>query len=491
MFDNAVIFSRPEAAATSLGANALDAHRFLDKSVLVVAEPAFVNAPNGALMLDACVRLLPRMCKNVHVQLAGVKSSIAITTQKTVDSLGLSGVQVTMTSADFAAFDAVLVLGSKAVRAGCVVANSNGWLARVTTCGDLGSACDQINPIGAFGSACLACAEVFKCLISVKPERAPAFSGVSFSFLTYRSSNDPGFALPASLTLDILMVGCGAIGSATTYLLTHLPLAGSIDIVDPQVYEPENIGTSIIVGQDDIGREKAATCAALLTARGLAAKPYKKFVRDYARLPHPKSGIVLSGLDSVLARHELQGSLWPDVIIDGGTGAVEAQVFRHIWKSVDACLKCFFVEPPKDALSVAADATGLSRSSLTNQESLLTQDDIDKAAPGMRAWLSTRKGKSVCSIVQEAVANSMSATSLDFAPSAPFVAGLSATMIVAELVKLLAGHDGEFDTCYQCDTLVGPHYGEWQTQLPKANCECQVRRVNIERFRARNRGSDV
>lgn len=485
MIDSALIFSRPAAAATSLGATALDAHRFLDKSVVLIAEPAFVLTRNGALMLDACIRLLPRTCKNVQVQLSGVDSKIVYITRQTVASLGLTGIHVSTSHIGIDSADAVLVLGhSTAPKQGCIVANSNGWVARVNTDGDIDSACDQFNPVGAFGAACLACAEVFKRLVVIKPERAPVFTNVSFSFLTYERSKDPGFALPERFFVDLLLVGGGAIGSATTYLLSQLCLGGSIDIVDPQTYEPENMGTSVIVGQGDIGQSKAYTCASILAAAGVAAIPYKEFVRDYARRPGHKSGIVLSGLDSVPSRHELQGSLWPDIIIDGGTGPVEAQVFRHVFKDRDACLKCFFVEPTADATVIASRATGLSSTSLMNQESVLTQADIDQARPEMREWLAARKGTPVCSIVQEAVAHSMSSATITFAPSAPFVAGLSATMMVAELIKTVAGYAGQFTTSYQCDTLVGPHYGQWQMQLPTANCDCQTRRRNIEKFRS-------
>jgi hypothetical protein len=72
-----------------------------------------------------------------------------------------------------------------------------------------------------------------------------------------------------------------------------------------------------------------------------------------------------------------------------------------------------------------------------------------------------------------------------FSPSVPFVACLSACMVVAELVKFTAGWNTALETRYQLDMLTGPAFGSMIPQNKRQDCECFVRRRNIDIWRQR------
>src|SRR5207249_1920154 len=151
-------------------------------------------------------------------------------------------------------------------------------------------------------------------------------------------------------------------------------------------------------------------------------------------------GVVVGGVDNIDARHEMQ-RLWPDVILDGAIGDLGCQVSRHTWGENTACLMCLFSKPiGESAERVASGATGLSIEQLKDPEKLLSEDQVSAASPEAQAWLRTQIGKPICSIVGEAKARRLSsgAVRAGFAPSVPFVATMSACMVVGELMKLVS-----------------------------------------------------
>jgi hypothetical protein len=120
-------------------------------------------------------------------------------------------------------------------------------------------------------------------------------------------------------------------------------------------------------------------------------------------------------------------------------------------------------------------------------EETLTEDDIRAAPANRREWLRERLGRQICSVVREGVAQQVSEETqhLGFTPSVPFVACLSACMVVAELVKFAAGWSTTLETRYQLDILTGPALGSMVPQNKRQDCECLVRRHNIDIWRQR------
>ena len=103
-------------------------------------------------------------------------------------------------------------------------------------------------------------------------------------------------------------------------------------------------------------------------------------------------------------------------------------------------------------------------------------------------------GRPICSVVQEAIAQQLSAEAqrAGFEPSVPFVACLRASMIAAELVKFQAGWPTPLEPRFQLDVLRGPAFGQFLPQARRSDCVCTTRSQNIEKVRrARRSGSIV
>lgn len=496
---NELAFSRPLASVAALGKDATDSHRFEQKVVLLTGDEDVLALENGRLCFTAATLLLARTCKRGIVQLPAGFSELERTCGDSLAALGAADWEVraghdggTMTAAD-----AVLSVGSRGARPSRPVAhtvvNSQGWLARVSTGPqDLARDCDRSNPIAAVAAACLGTAEVFKTLLALNPERGGLLSATTFSLLTYASGgSDPGPALAADIAIDAALCGAGAIGNGTALILSALPISGRLWIVDRQTFGPENLGTCACIEEADIGSPKAQVLTRFLAARraNLQVIPFVGEIQEWReRLQRggARPQIVLGALDNIDARYDAQ-DLWPDLLIDGAIGDFPCQVSRHPWPEDVGCVRCLFRPATSNsAHQQASRATGLSEARVQDPDSLVTADDVSAAAEGRREWLKVRVGKPICSVVQEGVAQQLSTSNLSssFQPSVPFVACMSAAMMVGELVKHAMGLPSPPSPRFQMDILRGPERGELLPQKRRQDCICVSRRRNIERLRA-------
>jgi hypothetical protein len=193
---------------------------------------------------------------------------------------------------------------------------------------------------------------------------------------------------------------------------------------------------------------------------------------------------LLGGLDNIAARHDLQ-DFWPDKLVDGALGeSFACQVSLWRWKGDGGCLRCQFVEPDFDSIAAVAAATGLSRNRLAEPESLITKDDVDAAPAGLRAALASSVGKPVCSVTSRAMIEQLTGRSARVAPSVPFVAVMSAAMVVGELLKDHLPQSPVLRNRYQFDMLYGPQGGMVLTETRRPNCTCVAATHTLERFRA-------
>ena len=487
--------SRPAAAAARLGDLAQDRHRFWKKRVLLTGEADTLETGNGAVCLDASLRLLTRLCPNVVVALPPECASLREASRAVADRIWFGQpVEFDDAAEPAVGFDAILNIGSR-VRPALpwTAINSNGWLARVSSVRTgLSSQCRQTNPIGALLAASLGAAEVFKRLISLKPERGDLWDGLTFSSWTYEcGGEDPGAALPQRLDLEALLVGAGAIGNGILYLLSSLPLGGQLWVVDRDDFKDENLGTCLLIGPHDLQAAKATFAQAYLVKR-LSVVGYPEKLSTFknrldTEIPYPR--IVLGAVDSIPSRHELQ-DLWPDIIIDGAIGDFSCQVSRHPWGEDLACLRCLFREPSgPSAELVQTRATGLPVEVLRGGEAVLTEDHVQAAREDKRDFLRARLGQRICAVAAEGVAHQLSREQQDptFQPSLPFVACASSAMLVGEVVKRCAGWTTRLDGRFQFDLLVGPQAGKQFPQSRRADCVCVTRAANIAKVQARRR----
>lgn len=492
--------SRPVATAETLGALAPDRHRFVRKRVLLMGDPAMLSTPNGRVMLLSALRLLVRICPNLVVRLDSAPPVLAREAQVEARRIAFGAPVLFDDAAADDTFDAVLTVGGSAAPDGRWTAiSSDGWVVRVDSTGRAGAGRVGLeNPVGAMAAASLGVAEVFKHLIALKPERGEEADGTPFSLFTYQSGDDdPGPALPEVIEFDAAMIGFGAIGNGIGAILRELPLRGILRVVDRQRFGRENLGTCMLLGPAAVGREKAATAKELLEVPELLeVVPLPADVADVTA-QFEREGVpplVLNGLDNRDARREVQ-RLWADLTIDGAIGTFMAQVSVHPGDPAHdaACLRCLN-EPDatgQSAESLAARLTGLASERISDANDVVRDEDVARAPAEMRDALRANVGRTICSVTSAAVATAISAERQadDFEPSVPFVATMSAAMVVGEAIKLLAGFERTLEPRFQFDILVGPSGGIEFPESRHSDCDCTTRRRIIERLRdARRRG---
>jgi molybdopterin/thiamine biosynthesis adenylyltransferase len=509
-----IAYSRPLATAARLGNDAPDHHRFLEKHVVLTGDPTVLATPNGRVMALTALRLLPRLTPHVTVWLPGAPAALVAELTLEGERIAFGGRVLVRANAlpqedVLGQADAVLSVGAGPPSATdsesrddildpiaglaerWTTVSSNGWCAWVAR-GSLPSAIPtaQANPIGAVFAASLGVAEVFKVLIVLRAERGAAADGTPFSLLTYRAGDDdPGPALPDRLKIDALLVGVGAIGNGIVATLAEFTLAGRVVVIDRQFYGPENLGTCILLGPQDIGTEKPAVARRALAQLAPALVVDTRVGNAELLLPdvHPVPAIVLNGLDNRDARRAAQ-RLWADVTIDGAIGDFMCQVSRHPGDPDvnTACLRCIFApEIGPRAEDVAAAASGL-RVVRVNVNDIVREEDVLAAPERHREALRTQVGRPICSVTSEAVAQAISEVEQHkgFEPSVPFVATCSAAMVVGELVKAVMDLPSSLDPRFQFDILHGPAAGLDFPESRHVDCECVQRRSVITTFRA-------
>ncbi len=483
-----LLYSRPQKSAAALGDLAKDRHRFLDKKVLLTGETEVLETANGRDAFLFSLRLLVRICANVSVVLPNGQAALFAEAEQLAAQIAFGKPIEFLPSAIFEEFDAVLSIGTS-VEPGLpwTTINSNGWRARVSS-GDLPPAgeCRSENPIGALACSCLGVGEVFKRLIALVPERGELLNGFSFSLYDLTAdSDDCGPPLPSKIQSDLLIVGGGAIGNGIVALLCRLPMYGAIEIVDRECFGEENLGTCLLIGPVHLNQAKAPALEMILKAAGKQARGFEGPFAEYAATLDGKyPAVVLNGLDNIDVRHEVQRALWPDLIVDGAIGDFGCQVSRHPWKEDVACLLCLFRKPVRSGESIAAEASGLAEERVRQPDELITPADVNAAPEEKKEYLRVRIGKSVCSVVSEAVTQKISQDTQvsGFEPSVPFVAAFSACMVVAQAILHLAGCPRTLDSRFQFDFLQGPARGEHYPEGRRKDCLCQ-RRTNLDRLR--------
>lgn len=488
--DQNLSISRPLAAAATLAHVAQDAGRFHTKRVLLGGDAQLLSTTNGACAFLAALRLLTRICSNVTVSLAPELSPFGDVVAREARRIAFGKPIVLNSGADPREFDAVLLVANRAP-ADCPVTliSSNGWIARVSSTGGLAD--DEVhkfNPIAAWAAASLGVADVFKKLVCLKDSRGPLFDDLSFSLFTYETgTDDPGPEIPHILDLDMLLVGCGAIGNGVIGVIHDFELEGRLVVLDRQVFGEENLGTCVMLDRGFLGRAKT-DIASLVRDRNprLDVTPIEGEVPSALSRLATQPKIVCNGLDNPLARRAVQ-HIWANQTIDGAIGDFMCQVGVHPGdpRSDVACLRCTVPEPNGANWEDAASrASGLAPLRVLNMSDVVNESDVDAAPPRKRDFLRSHIGRKICSVVDAETLASISDTDdKDFAPSVPFVATMSAAMVVGELIRVSLGYPPVLTPRYQFDMLVGPAAGMFFSESRHIDCDCVTRRALIEELR--------
>jgi hypothetical protein len=489
-------WSRVQATADRLQGQASNTAEFLNVTVGLTGALADLSTPNGRRMMHHGLRLLARTTQHVLVVVPDEAEALRRELEAEAIRIAPPGRLRFTTAAALAECAVVLAVGPVAGPADVLIGvSTDGWLVRLRGDGAVAPTSLRENPATALAAAALGVAEVFKRIVEVKASRGPRIEDLSWSLLTLRTETaDPGPDIPPALALDALLVGFGAIGNGVVAALEGAQWTGRLQVLDRQGFGPENLGTCLLLGLADIGQSKATIGARRAQAQlpgvhvSAVIGTLENFVGEVDSGTQPAPSIVIGAVDSPEARRKLQ-TLWPDVLLDGAIGDFMAQVGVHPAERPVACLQCLYEEPVGEAPEVVAERlTGLARERLAVPEAEITEEDVRKAAEGHHEFLRARVGRKICSVVSEATLAQVSTRpGLGFEPSIPFVACLSAALVVTELVRVAAGWAALLEPRYQVDLLVGPSGGLELPIEPDPHCFCQERAPTIAAVRRARR----
>jgi hypothetical protein len=342
------------------------------------------------------------------------------------------------------------------------------------------------NALGAISTAGFGATEVFKHTAGVRSARRVIHRHLRSCPVTL--SEDLGRApeLPDSITLDLGLLGVGAIGTGIALILSELPAEGTLLAVDRQRFGPENRGTYAIGTAADVASRPYKV--------ELAARVLRRF--DVHQFPHPIdqlltaldagtapwTRLVLTALDTPEARREAQ-RLWPDRLIDGATG--DAMVGLHDYRfEIDPCMICLFSERhdvPSGAERAAAEL-GIPPEVLADGERLLETADLQKLSDDQRRRLEPQLGKPICGLLR-----ALGSTTLDadgYMPSAPFISLQAACLSVGRLLADRIGVELNGNVV-QYDSFIGPQHASVLSMQRTPACYCSARAHTIATVRAR------
>jgi molybdopterin/thiamine biosynthesis adenylyltransferase len=344
------------------------------------------------------------------------------------------------------------------------------------------------NGLGIVFSAAVAAGEVFKRTAGVLPELGAPLRDLEFCPVTLGSDLLAAPDLVQSGDLILLLAGLGAVGSATTRILSMLGVTGAVILVDREVYAPENLGTYSLGLPEDAEREEAKVDLAARALTSWTVHKHQGWVEEVPALIDsgdlPQPDVVLCGLDSVSARHAAQ-RLWPDRLIDASTGDTAVGMIE-VREGGQPCLMCLVPEPASEgsAVTALAEHTGLPAELLRHGDQLLADEHLVQLSQEERAKLRDLVGTPICGLAD--ATGLTSAEAGDYRPSVPFVSQQAACLGVGRLVAQLLGlNDPRNMTQY--DTLVGPARAVPLTLGGSPGCYCDVRSAIISAVRAARR----
>jgi hypothetical protein len=357
-------------------------------------------------------------------------------------------------------------------------------------------------------ASALGAAEVFKHLLKpLRPGKAFHFGEATFSTFDFSvGGNDPGPALPREIVIPrSLLVGVGAVGNAFLLSLSCVPgIRGDLMTVDEEaVDDPSNLNRYLLAFEGDANPEhptpKTQLATRLFENSGIRIQPFQEsltvFLERVYRRETQRPQVVLSAVDNNDARLLLQ-KLWPDLLLEGATDHTLSQVSRHEYEKGLACLLCIHNFEAADLnfsyTARMAELSGLSeetvKASQVSASLVITAEHVAQATGEKQAFLSTKVGATVCSVLAELEAiSSRSAKTLPVQPAVSFVSMISGLLMAGELVKYAAGLESSLDTFFNLDSMYPLANAALQRVAKVSTCYCSRRAAEIKRYREAQR----
>lgn len=228
-----------------------------------------------------------------------------------------------------------------------VYVGSDGWLARVSTRGPVGSG-KSANPFGAGAAACIGAANIFRAAFGAQLKRSDLDQDLTLSLIDYETAtpNPSNPAWPTAIDLgETYLVGVGAIGHGAVWAWSSIPgLLGSLHLIDDERYDETNPQRYVTTRAERMRSQKVEHAAALLREGPgrLTALPHAQAWDEYlAERGDWSLDRVALALDSAEDRIFAQATL-PRRMFNAWTQADNLGVSRHDFLST-ACVACLYL----------------------------------------------------------------------------------------------------------------------------------------------------
>jgi hypothetical protein len=209
------------------------------------------------------------------------------------------------------------------------------------------------------------------------------------------------------LPTRLWLIGLGHLGQAFLFALGLLPYDRSADLhlllQDDDIITPSTESTSILSDATLIGTKKTRSMAAWAERRGFSTTITERlFDAETKRQPH-EPAIALCGLDNAAGRRQLDLAGF-DFVAEAGLGRGHADFRSMLIHTLPGALPAAKLWEPVDAAAVPAETAAYRK--------LLEEAWLDRCGVALLA------GKAV---------------------GAPFVGATAATIVIAEILRLLHG----------------------------------------------------
>lgn len=315
-----------------------------EQNIGLAFDDSAAGSAEGRHTLELSLNLLARLYPRVSIIADGAAAAAAVAGLVSAARAINPDIEI---GADAAGVTTFLTVGGSEIRAAVpvVYAGSDGWVARVSTRGPVGSGGTD-NPFGACAAACFGAANVFRAAFGAHLPAGTPDEDLTLSLVDY----DPRAERPANPALTAVdlgesyLVGIGAIGNGAVWALARTPgLSGILHAVDGEEAELSNLQRYVLTSQESVGSSKAAIVAGQFRGTGLDVRPHHGQWGDFLRgVPGWHFERVAVAVDSDRDRVAVQAAL-PRWVANAWTQPGDLGVSRHAFLGEDACLSCLYL----------------------------------------------------------------------------------------------------------------------------------------------------
>ena len=296
------------------------ARSYAVRRVAITVGPDAATTYAGQVAFALAVNLTARWCRHIRVGVAPVQVDPRLARAVGVDVERLDDfvVQVARSADPFGSFhvgeasstdELELHVGAEGPpgRAYCI--RGSGWLAlggEAARQGHQGKHADD-NPLGAALAATVGCSWLFRRALGDQ-HALPGVVTLSLWNLAGAAAADDGPSVSGNLG-RVMLVGCGAVGSAIAWLTSLTALNARWTVVDRDVVDMTNLNRSPLFRVDEVGVDKCEVVASLLRRVGAEATSVSKWFQEALaadQLFHERPDLVMPAANDRGVRHGIQ-----------------------------------------------------------------------------------------------------------------------------------------------------------------------------------------